>query len=65
MKLLRRATEPEVIAANYEQIKKGTQKDIMLVPFDIVEVDKASKKFSDYLLEIVTGIPNRIPIRPF
>lgn len=57
--------DPEVITANYDQIKKGTEKDIMLVPFDIVEVDKASKKFSDYLLEFVTGVPNRIPIRPF
>ncbi len=68
VKIYRRKTgspDPEVIAANYEQIKKGTQKDIMLVPFDIVEVDKASKKFSDYLLEMVIGIPNRIPIRPF
>jgi len=57
--------QPEVIAASYDQIKKGTQKDIMLEPFDIVEVDKASKKFTDYLLEFATGVPNRIPIRPF
>lgn len=68
VKIYRRKTgspEPEVIAANYEQIKKGTQKDIMLVPFDIVEVDKAPKKFSEYLLEFVTGAANRLPIRPF
>lgn len=68
VKIYRRKTgspEPEVIAANYEQIKKGNQKDIMLVPFDIVEVDKAPKKFTDYLIEFATGIPNRIPIRPF
>lgn len=57
--------QPEVIAVNYSQIKKGTQKDVMLEPFDIVEVDKASKKFTDYLLEFATGIPNRIPLRPF
>jgi polysaccharide export outer membrane protein len=68
VKIYRRKTgspEPEVIAANYDQIKRGTQKDIMLVPFDIVEVDKAPKKFTDYLLEFATGIPNRIPLRPF
>ena len=68
VKIFRRKTgspEPEIIAANYDQIKKGTQKDIMLVPFDIVEVDKAAKKFTDYLLEFATGIPNRIPLRPF
>ncbi len=57
--------QPEIIAVNYSQIKKGTQKDVMLEPFDIVEVDKASKKFTDYLLEFATGIPNRIPLRPF
>ncbi len=56
--------QPEVIAVNYDQIKKGTQKDVMLEPFDIVEVDKASKKFSEYLLEFAVGVPNRI-IRPF
>lgn len=61
------SAEPQVISVNYDQIKKGTQKDVMLEPFDIVEVDKAAKKFTDYLLEFATGIPNRIPlpIRPF
>lgn len=57
--------QPEVIAVNYSQIKKGTQKDVMLQPFDIVEVDKAAKKFTAYLLDFVVGVPNRIPIRPF
>lgn len=57
--------QPEVIAINLDQIKKATQKDVMLEPFDIVEVDKASKKFTDYLLDFVVGVPNRIPIRPF
>lgn len=57
--------QPEIIAVNYGMIKKGTQKDVMLEPLDIVEVDKAGKKFTDYLLEFATGIPNRIPLRPF
>lgn len=68
IKVYRRKTgtpEPQVINVDYDSIRKGTQKDIMLEPFDIVEVGKASKKFSEYLLELVTGIPNRIPIRPF
>jgi polysaccharide biosynthesis/export protein len=59
--------QPEVIAVNYDQIKKGREKDMMLQPFDIVEVDKSKKSIGDILLEAVTGIPNRlpIPIRPF
>jgi protein involved in polysaccharide export with SLBB domain len=59
--------EPEVLIANFDNIKKGVEKEIMLEPFDIVEVGKAPKKFTDYLLEFATGVPNRIPIpiRPY
>jgi polysaccharide export outer membrane protein len=59
--------QPEVLAVNYDQIRKGIEKDVMLEPFDIVEVDKAKKSIGDILLEAATGIPNRlpIPIRPF
>lgn len=59
--------QPEVIAVNYDQIKKGEQQDIMLQPYDIVEVDKSKKSIGDILLEAVVGIPGRvpIPIRPF
>ena len=59
--------QPEVLAVNFDQIKKGGQKDVMLEPFDIVEVDKSKKSIGDILLEAVIGIPNRlpIPIRPF
>lgn len=61
------ATEPEVITVNFDEIKKGAIADPMLMPFDIVEVDKAKKSIGDILLEAVTGIPSRIPIpiRPF
>jgi polysaccharide export outer membrane protein len=61
------ATQPEVVAVNYDQIKKGLESDVMLKPFDIVEVDKAKKSIGDILLEAVIGIPGRIPlpIRPF
>lgn len=56
------ATQPEVILAHYDLIKKGQEKDLMLQPFDIVEVDKAKKSISDILLETITGLPGRIPI---
>lgn len=70
IKIYRRKTgsaEPEVITVNFDEIKKGAVADPMLMPFDIVEVDKAKKSIGDILLEAVTGIPSRIPIpiRPF
>ncbi|MEP6703530.1 MAG: polysaccharide biosynthesis/export family protein [Acidobacteriota bacterium] len=54
--------DPELIAVNYDQIKKGNQKDVSLEPFDIVTVDKARKSFTDILIDTLTGLPNRIPI---
>jgi polysaccharide export outer membrane protein len=54
--------EPELIAVNYDQIKKGQQKDVLLQPFDIIVVDKAKKSIGDILLETLTGLPGRIPI---
>ncbi len=33
----------ELISANYDLIKKGQQKDLMLQPYDIIEVDKAKE----------------------
>ncbi len=70
VKIYRRKTgssQPEVIAVNYADIKKGGEKDVILQPFDIVEVDKAKKSIGDILLETITGLPSRIPIplRPF
>jgi polysaccharide biosynthesis/export protein len=56
------STEPEVIAANYDQIRKGEQKDVMLEPFDIVEVGKANKSIGQIFMELLTGLPGRIPI---
>lgn len=57
-------TEPEVFAVNYDLIRKGEEKDIILQARDIVEVGKSPKSFMDYVVEFATGIPNRIPIRP-
>lgn len=45
----------EIIAVNYDLIKKGEQKDVMLEPYDIVEVDKAGKGIGQTILEIITG----------
>jgi polysaccharide export outer membrane protein len=54
--------QPQVIVANYDSIKKAQEKDVMLEPFDIVEVDKSKKSIGQILMEAVTGIPSRIPI---
>ena len=45
----------EIIKANYDLIRKGQQKDIMLEPYDIVEVDKAKKNIAQTILEIAIG----------
>lgn len=45
----------EIIAVNFDQIKKGTQKDVVLQPFDIVEVDKSKKSIAQTILELATG----------
>ena len=59
--------QPELISVNYEAIKKGTQKDVMLEPFDIVEVGKSKKSVFDVMLEIATGgvrnAANTLPVR--
>jgi polysaccharide export outer membrane protein len=45
----------EIISANYDLIRKGEQKDIMLEPYDIVEVDKSKKNFAQIAFEVITG----------
>jgi hypothetical protein len=35
--------------------QKGTQKDVMLEPYDIVEVDKSKKSVAQIIFETVTG----------
>lgn len=45
----------EILTANYDQIKKGLQKDILLEPYDIVEVDKSKKSIAQTILEIAAG----------
>lgn len=45
----------QVISANYDLIQKGSQKDVMLEPYDIIEVDKAKKSIAQTVLEIAVG----------
>ncbi|MCY7376439.1 MAG: SLBB domain-containing protein [Pyrinomonadaceae bacterium] len=46
----------EIIAVNYDLIKKGEQKDVLLQPYDIIEVDKAKKSVGQIVLELATGL---------
>lgn len=46
----------EIINVNYDSIKKGDQKDIMLQAYDIVEVDKTKKSIAQIVLELASGI---------
>jgi protein involved in polysaccharide export with SLBB domain len=45
----------EFLKVNYELIKAGKQKDLMLLPNDIVIVDKTKKSVAQTILEIATG----------
>ena len=56
------AGQPDILTVDYNAIRKGELEDPVLSPYDIVEVGKSPKKFTDYLIEFATGIPNRIPI---
>lgn len=47
--------ERDVIIANYDLIKKGLQKDPMLEPYDIVEVDKSRESIAQTILRIAVG----------
>lgn len=45
----------DFIKVNYELIRKGEQKDVMLQPNDIIVVDKTKKSIAQTILEIATG----------
>lgn len=47
--------ERSIITANYKLIKKGEQKDIMLEPYDIVEVDKEKPSVLQQFMKIALG----------
>lgn len=46
----------ETISVNYESIKKNQQKDVMLEPYDIIEVDKSKKSIQQIVFETITGV---------
>jgi polysaccharide export outer membrane protein len=56
------SSEPEVIVADINAIKSGRAKEVMLQPYDIVEVGKAGKSIGQILIETLTNLPNRVPI---
>ena len=47
--------EREILVANLELIRTGKQKDILLQPYDIVEVDKTKKSLALTILEFAVG----------
>lgn len=58
VKIYRRKTDSidrEILTANLDSIKKGQQKDLMLAPYDIVEVDKTKESIAKTILKIATG----------
>lgn len=70
LQLIRRkegTAQPEVITVNYGTIKKGEIEDVILQPYDIIEVGKAKESIGDIFLKTLTGLPGRVPvpIRPF
>ena len=46
----------DTLSVNYDAIKKGEQKDILLQPYDIIEVGKAKKPIAQTILELATGV---------
>lgn len=49
------STDRTIISVNLDAIKNGQQKDVMLEPYDIVEVDKAKKSIMQTVIEIASG----------
>ena len=45
----------EMISANYDLIRTGKQKDIMLQPYDVVVVDKAKDSIGKIMLDLAIG----------
>jgi polysaccharide export outer membrane protein len=45
----------EILVANYELIKRGQQKDPVLEPYDIIEVDKAKDSIAQTIAKVALG----------
>jgi polysaccharide biosynthesis/export protein len=52
--------EKEVIAVNLDLIKKGTQKDIFLEPYDMIVVDKTKKSIALIIAEFAIGAGKQV-----
>ena len=48
--------EREAISVNLINIREGKTEDIMLQPYDIIDVDKKKKSMAQTVLEVVTGV---------
>lgn len=59
-RLKENSKEREMISANYDLIKKGQQKDILLQPQDIVEVDKAKESIAQTVMKFALGMGRTI-----
>ena len=46
----------DAISVNYDLIKRGEQKDLMLEPYDIIQVGKTKKSVGQIVLETVVGV---------
>lgn len=49
------SVDREIISVNFDKIKKGEQKDVMLEPYDVIEVDKANPSILETIFKTVTG----------
>ncbi len=49
-------TDREMISVNYEEIQAGKAADVMLEPYDIIDIDKKKKSMAQTVLEVVTGV---------
>ncbi len=49
------STDRDIISVNLDFIKVGKQKDVMLEPYDIVEVDKAKDSIGQTILKLALG----------
>lgn len=46
----------DTIVANLDLIRKGVEKDVMLEPYDIIQVDKSKDSIAMTILKVVAGI---------
>ncbi len=50
----------EEMSVNYDDIKKGTADDVMLHPYDIIDVAKKKKSMAQTVFEVVTGVGRNV-----